>query len=177
MVSIVKSEWHQVEKRYGIEITEDILSEIYYDLDEDELAQKLADLESKVIGPGDIIDDANEANVDLDWEWLNQDDWWTDRKGGYDITYNVEDWEYNEPYVSPLTHKCLQCKWVGTKWDTTRISIPDNNGIESGDAKHVCPMCDSDLELTPEGVKEQKETEERDARWAREEYAVEGENE
>ena len=29
MVSVVKSEWHQVEKRYGIEIDADMLIEIY----------------------------------------------------------------------------------------------------------------------------------------------------
>ena len=37
-----------------------------------------------------IVEDAHENNVDLDWDWLDEDDWWTDRKGGYDVTYEVE---------------------------------------------------------------------------------------
>ncbi len=53
MVTIVKSEWHQVERRYAIDFDEVLLAEIYPDLDED--------------------------------------DWWTDRKGGYDVTYKVEE--------------------------------------------------------------------------------------
>jgi hypothetical protein len=89
MVTIIKSEWHQVEKRYDIDIDEDILSEIYPDLDEDEIKQKLADIASGDIDLGDIVADAHEASVDLDWDWMDQDDWWTDRKGGYDVTYNL----------------------------------------------------------------------------------------
>ena len=37
MVSVVKSEWHQVEKRYGIEIDADMLTEIYPDKEEEEI--------------------------------------------------------------------------------------------------------------------------------------------
>ena len=32
---VIKSEWHQVEKRYGLDIDADLLSEIYPELDED----------------------------------------------------------------------------------------------------------------------------------------------
>lgn len=88
MVTVVKSEWHSVEKRYSAEIDEDILSEIYPDADEDEIAQMLADLESGDLSIETVIEDAG-WDVDIDWDWLDEDDWWTDRKGGYDITYEV----------------------------------------------------------------------------------------
>ena len=41
MIKVVKSEWHQVEKVYGLELDTDLLSEIYPDLDELELNEKL----------------------------------------------------------------------------------------------------------------------------------------
>ena len=88
MVTIVKSEWHSVERRYSAEIDEDILSEIYPNADEDEIKQMLADLESGELSVDTVIEDAG-WDVDIDWDWLDEDDWWTDRKGGYDVTYEV----------------------------------------------------------------------------------------
>ena len=35
MVQVVKSEWHQVEKRYGIEIDRDLFGEIYSDIEDE----------------------------------------------------------------------------------------------------------------------------------------------
>jgi hypothetical protein len=90
MVQVVKSEWHQVEKRYGIAIDEDVLSEIYPDSDESEIKLKLQQLESGELDFDEVLVDADEVGVYLDWEWLDQDDWWTDRKGGYEVTYSVE---------------------------------------------------------------------------------------
>jgi hypothetical protein len=89
MVQVIKSEWHSVEKRYSAEIDEDTLSKIYPDADEDEIAQMLANLESGDLSIETVIEDAG-WDVDIDWEWLDEDDWWTDRKGGYEITYEVQ---------------------------------------------------------------------------------------
>lgn len=89
MVTLVKSEWHSVEKRYGFEIDEDVLNEIYPDATVEEIEQKLKDLESGNLDPHDVMDDAREEGVDIEWDWLDEDDWWTDRKGGYDVTYEV----------------------------------------------------------------------------------------
>ena len=91
MVQVVKSEWHSVEKRYGFEIDEDVLNEIYPDATVEEIEQKLKDLESGELSVEDVINDAWEEGVDIDWEYLDEDDWWTDRKGGYDVTYEVVD--------------------------------------------------------------------------------------
>jgi hypothetical protein len=165
MVSVVKSEWHQVEKRYGIEINADMLAEIYPDLDEDEIEAKLVQLESGEEDAETVINDAYENSVDIDWDYLNEDDWWTDRKGGYDITYNVEEWEVHEDYVSPVTHKCTKCKWTGSQYDA-QWSWEDENGKELDEAIKICPMCESYTELTEVGVEEAAKDAANKAKWA-----------
>jgi len=88
MATIVKSEWHQVEKRYNMEITVDDVMAVY-DLEEDE-AQEIYD--QIVAGEYDIeqfMDDARENDIWFDFDWMDEDDWWTDRKGGYEVTYEV----------------------------------------------------------------------------------------
>ena len=87
---IVKSEWHSVERRYAAEIDEDTLNDIYPDATVEEIEQKMADLASGDLSIETVINDAWEEGIDIDWEWLDEDDWWTDRKGGYDVTYEVE---------------------------------------------------------------------------------------
>ena len=88
MVAVVKSEWHQVEKRYGAEFDDVLLSEIYPDKNKTEIRKLLKQLESGEADIDTVIEDAG-WDVDIDWDWLDEDDWWTDRKGGYDITYEV----------------------------------------------------------------------------------------
>lgn len=93
MVQVVKSEWHQVEKRYDVDIDIDMLTEIY-DVDgltEQEIEDKMELLSNGDISPEEIIQDAYNNGVDIDWDWLDEDDWWTDRKGGYQITYNLSE--------------------------------------------------------------------------------------
>jgi len=91
MVSIVKSEWHQVEKRYGIEIDRVVFGEIYSDIeDEAEIDLMYLQFEAGELSVDEVIEKAWEEGVDLDWDWLDEDDWWTDRKGGYEVTYEVQ---------------------------------------------------------------------------------------
>lgn len=91
MVQIIKSEWHQVEKRYSYEFDEVLLAEIYPDDSEEEIQNKLELLESGDLDIDLIIQDAQD--ISIDWEWLDEDDWYTDRKGGYDVTYEVSNVE------------------------------------------------------------------------------------
>ena len=88
---VIKSEWHQVEKRYETEIDEITLSDIYPDLDEVEIGEIMDELESGERTIEDIIEAAFNNDVDIDWDWMDEDDWWTDRKGGYEVTYEVTD--------------------------------------------------------------------------------------
>ena len=153
MVTLVKHEWHQVDCQYAIEIDEDILAEIYPDLDEDEISQKLQELADGEIDIEDIVNDAYENDVDLDWEH-QYDDNWTMRKGGYDVTYELGDessWVDNSP--PQPTHKCTKCKWTGQSYDADwNFDEQDENG----ESKKVCPMCESDLALTEHGVVEEE---------------------
>lgn len=89
MVQVVKSEWHQVERRYSLEIDEVILSEIYPDDSEDEIAQKMQELIDGELDFDTLINDGQDQGCYLDWDWMDEDDWWTERKGGYEITYEV----------------------------------------------------------------------------------------
>jgi hypothetical protein len=166
MVSVVKSEWHQVEKRYGIEIDADLLSEIYPELDEDEIEAKLAALEAGEEDVEEVLNEAWNNDVDIEWDHLNEDDWWTDRKGGYEVTYNVEEWEVREDYVSPITHKCTHCKWTGSEYDAQWAWV-DKDGKELDEAVKICPMCDSGLELTEVGVEEAAKDAANKAKWSK----------
>jgi predicted Zn-ribbon and HTH transcriptional regulator len=176
MVTIVKHEWHQHDRQYAIELDESLLSEIYPDLDEDEIAQKLADIESGEVDYEEVLDDAYNNDVEIEWDF-QYDDCWTDRKGGYDITYELGD---EDSWVTPPkdpepTHKCTKCKWVGQSYQTDSEYLREDGTViedyfsseeESHSTKDTCPMCDSDTELTEVGLKEKQE---REARWAKEE--------
>ena len=87
---VIKSEWHQVEKRYAIDIDENLINEIYEDATVEEVEEIVRQLKDGELDVSTIIEDAYNNDVDLDWEWLDEDDWWTDRKGGYDVTYEVD---------------------------------------------------------------------------------------
>lgn len=150
MVTIVKHEWHSVDRQYAIELDADLLSEIYPDLDEDEIAQKLADIESGEESVDQVMEDAFENDVEIEWDF-QYDDCWTDRKGGYDVTYELGDessWVDNSP--PEPTHKCTKCKWKGQKYDAD-WQWEDSEGNSYDEAKNVCPMCESAIELTEHG--------------------------
>ena len=175
MVSVVKSEWHQVEKRYGLEIDSSLLTDIYPELDEDAIEAKLAALESGEEDVEEVLNEAWNNDVDIDWDYLNEDDWWTDRKGGYEVTYKVEEWKVHEDYVSPVTHKCTKCKWTGSQYDAA-WSWQDSDGNEIDDPIKICPMCDSATELTEVGVEEAAKDAANKAKWAKIEDEDDDEN-
>jgi hypothetical protein len=159
MVTAVKHEWHQVDRQYCIEIDEAILAEIYPDLDEDEIVDKLQAIETGYTDIEEIVNDAWENGVDLEWDF-QYDDCWTDRKGGYEVTYELgdEDSYHHEPEPPEPTHKCTKCKWTGQSYDADWV-WPEEDSDE--EAKKVCPYCESDLALTEHGVQEEKERAER----------------
>jgi hypothetical protein len=86
---VIKSEWHQVEKRYAIDIDENLINEIYQDATVEEVEEIIRQLQEGELEASSVIEDAWTNDVTIDWDWLDEDDWWTDRKGGYDVTYEV----------------------------------------------------------------------------------------
>ena len=89
MVTIVKHEWHQVDSQFAFELTEDVLSEIYPDMENDEIDALMKEIENGNVSVDEIISDAYDNDVEIEWD-RQYDDWWTDRKGGYDVTYDLE---------------------------------------------------------------------------------------
>ena len=87
---VIKSEWHQVEKRYAIDIDENLINEIYQDATVEEVEEIIRQLQEGELEASSVIEDAYTNDVTIDWDWLDEDDWWTDRKGGYDVTYEVD---------------------------------------------------------------------------------------
>jgi len=179
MVTIVKHEWHSHDRQYAIELDETLLSEIYPDLDEDEISELLVQIETGYKDIDEVINDAWDNDVEIEWEF-QYDDCWTDRKGGYDITYALgdEDSWHSEPEPDPPYYKCSKCRWNGNRWTTLTAHLREDGSIiedyfnsdeESHSTKETCPMCDSDVVLTEFGQKEEKEREERYARWDQEE--------
>lgn len=152
MVTIVKHEWHQVDSQFAFELTKDVLEEIYPDMDEDELEELWQQVEAGEADIDTIIGDAWDNDVEIEWD-RQYDDWWTDRKGGYDITYEYGDessWVNNTP--PEPTHKCTKCKWTGQSYDAD-WNFDEQD--EDGETKKICPMCESDLALTEHGVVEE----------------------
>jgi len=89
VMRVIKSEWHQVEKRYDCEISIDDVMAVY-DCDEDVADEIYAELVSGEREIETFLDDGRENNIDFDWDWLDEDDLWTDRKGGYEVTYKTD---------------------------------------------------------------------------------------
>lgn len=168
MVTIVKHEWHQVDRQFAFDLTKDILEEIYPDIDEDELEKLWQEVESGEADLDQILNDAWDTDIEIEWEH-QYDDCWTDRKGGYDITHEYGDessW-HTAPEDEPHTHKCTNCKWTGQKYDA-EWSWKDKNGNEIDDPRKICPYCESDTELTEHGIQEEKEKKERYAKLEKE---------
>lgn len=90
MVTLVKHEWHSVDSQFAVEFNQGMLAEIYPDLSEEELAERMAEIESGEYDIDQLMEDAMDNDVCIDWE-RQYDDWYTDRKGGYDVTYELGD--------------------------------------------------------------------------------------
>ena len=67
--------------------------------------------------------------------------------------------------MAPITHKCTKCKWTGTQYDAA-WSWQDSEGNEIGEPIKLCPMCDSQVELTEVGVAEAAKDAANKAKWA-----------
>lgn len=171
MVTLVKHEWHSVDSQFALELDQNLLGEIYPDKNKKELKKLLKDIENGEVDVEEIVSDAYDNDVDLEWD-RQYDDWWTDRKGGYDVTYELGDensW-HTTPEDLPPTHKCTKCRWTGRSYDTGTLFLRADGSVienfyesdeESDHTSEICPMCDSPVELTPEGVKEAEETKKR----------------
>jgi len=161
MVTLVKHEWHQVDAQFAYELDSSTLGEIYPDLDEDEIEAMLQQIADGEIDLEVLLQDAYDNDVEIEWA-RQYDDWWTDRKGGYEVTFEVGDddsW-HSDPEEPPATHKCTKCRWEGKSWESRTVYVNEQGEVlpddceEWHDTKDACPMCDSDIALTEHGQQE-----------------------
>jgi hypothetical protein len=89
-VTIVKKEWHQVSSEFSFVITLDVLKQIYPANNEEEMSQLLKELEEGFADIENIVTNAMDNDFEIEWNHV-YDDWWTQRKGGYEITYELEE--------------------------------------------------------------------------------------
>lgn len=90
MVKLIKHEWHSVDSQFTFELDLDKLQEIYPDASDKELKKMLKDIKKGEYDIETLMNDAMDNSVDIDWE-REYDDWWSERKGGYEVTYEVDD--------------------------------------------------------------------------------------
>lgn len=89
-----KVEYHSLNKYYNMEISEDEIRHIFNrvnieESDQDDLLDALTDVNH--VRHSEVWDILREDDYFNDgWEW-EDDDLWTDRKGGYDIEETVEE--------------------------------------------------------------------------------------
>ena len=155
MITLVKHEWHQVDRQLAYELTAETLAEIYPDMSKRELKKLFKQIETGEVSVDEILDDARDNDIEINWE-PQYEDCYTDRKGGYDVTYELGDessWHY-EPPPSEHTHKCSKCKWTGEKWDGD-WKWEDENGNTLEDAEKICPYCESAVVLTEYGAQQE----------------------
>ena len=90
MITITKVEHHSVNWHYVATIDADFLAEVYPDMEEDEFDELVKQVEAGEYDIDEIISAAYDAGVDIDWD-MQHEDVWTDRKGGYDVTFGYGD--------------------------------------------------------------------------------------
>lgn len=88
-VEVGMVEHHQVNYHYKFVLNVDVIKGIY-GIDEDRALEILNGVISGEITVDRIMADASSASVDIDWEFDGEDNW-TSRKGGYDVTYKIND--------------------------------------------------------------------------------------
>jgi hypothetical protein len=88
MVQVMKHEWHQVDSQFLFDLTIDVLEEIYPDLSKKELKALLKEVANGEADLEQIFRDARDNDVEIEWD-RDYDDWWTDRKGGYEVTFET----------------------------------------------------------------------------------------
>lgn len=87
MMKIVKIE--SIAKRYVIDIDENIINDIYPNATVDEIEEVMRQLAEDELEASVIIEDAYANDVNLNWNYIDEGDWWPDRSGDYSVAYEV----------------------------------------------------------------------------------------
>ncbi len=82
---VIKSELHQVERRYATDIDIDFLAQVYFDMSDKELNEAMNRLESGELTIKELMEDAKYAWYEINWESLDEDSW-----EYLDVIYEIE---------------------------------------------------------------------------------------
>ena len=88
-----KTEWHQVSSEFKYDCPDEAIIETFGSVErfKEILSHQELEFNSKIEPTGEKPTDEED---DMLWDFLSEldyereDDWWTDRKGGYDVTYS-----------------------------------------------------------------------------------------
>ena len=89
MIKVTKIEHHRVNSSYTAKLTLELLAEIYPDLEDFEVAKLMKNIASGKVKIDDVIEEAIDNDVELNWD-PEKNDWWTVEKGGFDVTFKIE---------------------------------------------------------------------------------------
>ena len=93
VIRATMSEWHQVQRKYAIDIDVDCIVDLY----NGEITRLEAQEKFDKLASGDLLIEDIEEDVDeICWEYQDDDDWWTMRKGGHDLTYDQALWDTDD---------------------------------------------------------------------------------
>ena len=93
VIHATMSEWHQVQRKYAIDIDVDCIVDLY----NGEITRLEAQEKFDKLASGDLLIEDIEEDVDeICWEYQDDDDWWTMRKVGYDVTYDQALWDKDD---------------------------------------------------------------------------------
>ena len=131
------SEWHQVQRKYALEIDVEYLKDMFPNKSDEEVQQMFDDLASGQLLVDDLEEMGYEENGNdfygMEWDYLDEDDWWTMRKGGFDVTYDQEVIDKDDPLSKDAQFKkdVAEAKEAFKDWEEMQNDI-DMHDLSSG---------------------------------------------
>jgi hypothetical protein len=96
MLAFTVSEWHQVTSNKMYEVDEDELIEVFGSVNR--FIEIMSWQDQELFGGMDQQgEEPTDEEYDMFWEFVNEsdydreDDWWSERKGGYDVTVKLDE--------------------------------------------------------------------------------------
>jgi hypothetical protein len=96
MVAFTVSEWHQVTSNKMYDIEDEHVIEAFGSVER--FIEIMSHQEQQMFGGMDPQgEEPTDEEYDMFWEFVNEsdydreDDWWMDRKGGYEVTVKLDD--------------------------------------------------------------------------------------
>ena len=96
MVAFTVSEWHQVTSNKMYDVDDEQVTEAFGSVER--FIEIMSHQEQQMFGGMEPQgEEPTDEEYDMFWEFVNEsdydrdDDWWTERKGGYEVTVKLDD--------------------------------------------------------------------------------------